>query len=702
MGHIDDQPVQRPAAPAQAACALAADSFTLLARLCPDGVLIVQDDRIVYACPAADTILCPDLPAGALLGRAPLALVLPAHHARVRARLAQSAAGHFLPPEELGLCSVHGRCFDAELSCGPFVWDGHPALQMLVRDISERKATLTRLQATESRLAAELEEMTRLHQLSSRLLATRDLAIALDEVMDAAMALLGADFGHIQLYNAQKKGLEIVVQRGFAPAFLESFRLVGIGDDSACARAVRSGAPVIVEDVLLDPHYAALRAIAADAGYRAVHAIPLRIPGGEVLGMLSAHFRAPHRASEHQLRVLELYGRQAVQLIDRLRAEQALRDADRRKDEFLATLAHELRNPLAPISNAMALLKPAGSHRRRADHLIGMVQRQVRHIVRLVDDLLDVSRITRGKIALQRAPVVLADILHAALETNRPLLERAGHRLHWAAPQEPLVLDADSVRLTQVFSNLLNNAVKYTAPGGDITLAARPAGSEVEVSVRDNGIGMPAAMLPRVFDIFVQGDHAADGNGSGTQGGLGIGLTMARSLVELHQGRIEARSEGPGRGSEFVVRLPLLQQVPAEAPVPDMAAMPLSGRRLLVVDDNRDAADSLALLLSAGGAEVRVGYGGAEALGLLAGWTADAAVIDLGMPGMDGCQLARAIRADALQRGMRLVALTGWGQRADRERSRAAGFDDHLTKPAEIGVLTACLGQDRADVRRGS
>jgi len=704
MDHIDDTPVQRPALPDQAACALAADSFELLARLCPDGVLIIQDDRIVYACPSADTILSPNLPAGTLLGRAPLSLVLPAHHARARERLAQSAAGNFLPPEELELCSVHGRCFDAELSCGPFVWDGRPALQMLVRDISERKATLTQLQATESRLAAEVEEMTRLHQLSSRLLATRDLTIALDEVMDAAIALLGADFGTIQLYNPQKKGLEIVVQRDFSQAFLDTFQLVGIDDESACARALRSGEPVIVEDVLLDPHYAAFRAIAAESGYRAVHSVPLRIPGGEVLGMLSTHFRAPHRASEHQLRVLDLYGRQAVELIDRLHAEQALRDADRRKDEFLATLAHELRNPLAPISNAMILLRPSGDHRRRADHLIEMVQRQVRHIVRLVDDLLEVSRITRGKIELRRAPAVLGDILHAALETNRPLLERAGHHLHWEAPREPLVLDADSVRLTQVFSNLLNNAAKYTQPGGGITLAARPSGTEVEVSVRDNGIGIPAAMLPRVFDIFVQGETSgnAAGNGAGAQGGLGIGLTMARSLVELHGGRIEARSEGPGRGSEFVVHLPLLQQVPGAVPAPDTASNPLSGRRLLVVDDNRDAADSLALLLSASGAEVRVAYGGEEALVLLAGWTADAAIIDLGMPGMDGCQLAQAIRADALHRGMRLVALTGWGQRADRERSRACGFDEHLTKPAEIALLTACLGQRPAGVSRGS
>jgi CheY-like chemotaxis protein len=314
----------------------------------------------------------------------------------------------------------------------------------------------------------------------------------------------------------------------------------------------------------------------------------------------------------------------------------------------------------------------------------------VRHIVRLVDDLLEVSRITRGKIELRRAPANLADILHAALEANRPLRDRDCHSLHVDLPAQPLMLDADSARLTQVFSNLLNNAVKYTGRGGEIWLQARRDGEQALITVRDTGIGIPPSLLPRVFDMFVQGDSAA-GN---VQGGLGIGLTMSRALVELHGGSIDARSDGVGRGCELAVRLPLLEQYPQpSAGAIETAATPtaLAGRRLLVVDDNRDAADSLALLLSARGAEVRVAYGGKDALALLDSYAPHTAILDIGMPEMDGYQLAERIRRDPRHAGLRLVALTGWGQSADRARTQACGFDAHLTKPAEIDALAALL-----------
>jgi PAS domain S-box-containing protein len=790
-------------------CESARGSFELLVRLCPDGVLISADDRIVYASAAADAILSPSQPGG-LLGRSPLELVCHEQRPHVHERLAHAMAGSFEPLEETCLRDVGGRAVDAALTCGPFCWNGHPALQLLVRDVTERKATQTRLRASDSRLAAELEEMNRLHQLSNQLLATRDLRGALDEVLDAAIALLDADYGNIQLYNPHKEGLEIMVQRGFPQAFLDTFRLVSIEDNSACGRALRSGQRIIIEDVLTDEEYINFRDIAAAAGYRAVQSTPLVAPGGEVLGMLSTHFRSPHRPSEHQLRLLDLYARQAIELVDRLRAEQALREseerfrralqprnvgvvfmtgdaiiheandaflgmsgfgrddlangglpwerltppewhgdvrrslaefgatgligprehdflrkdgsrwcalcsatriaddeavgyviditdrkraeqalreADRRKDEFLATLAHELRNPLAPISNAMHLLRADGQHRRRADRLIEMVQRQVRHIVRLVDDLLEVSRITRGKIELQRGPVDLAGIIDSAIETTRPLLDHCGERLRLDLPPAPLMLDADGVRLTQVFSNLLNNAAKYSPHGSEIQVDARREGGQAVVDVRDTGIGIRAEMLPRVFDMFVQGDTTS----ANVQGGLGIGLTMARSLVELHGGSIGVRSEGPGRGSEFTVRLPLLERQPGEASWPAALPSTLAGQRVLVVDDNRDAADSLALLLSAHGAEARVAYGGKEALAVLETYAPHAAVVDIGMPDMDGCQLAERIRRDPRHAGLRLLALTGWGQSADRARSRASGFDEHLTKPAEIDTLAAML-----------
>jgi len=785
--------------------------FDMLARLCPDGVLISVDDRIAFASPAADAMLCAGAP-GRLLGRPTLALAAPEQQAQLRARMARAAAGAFEPLGELSMRRMDGRAFEGELTCGPFTWDGESAVQLLVRDVSERKRTETRLLASDSRLAAELQEMNRLHELSNRLLATRDLRSALDEVLDAAILLLDADYGNIQLYNPHKKGLEIVVQRGFPQAFLDTFRLVGVEDNTACGRALRSGERIVIEDVLTDEEYTNFRDIAAAAGYRAVQSTPLLVPGRPVLGMLSTHFRSPHRPSEHQFRLLDLYARQASELVDRLRneealresedrfrralqprnvgivfittqgviheandaflemsgytradladgglgwerltptewhdaarcslsefrdsgvldprehdllrkdgsrwyalcsatriadsegvgyliditdrkrAEQALRDADRRKDEFLATLAHELRNPLAPISNAMYLLRAEGAHRRRADQVVDMVQRQVRQIVRLVDDLLEVSRITRGKIELRRESVELADVIAAAVETTRPQLDRGGQHLHLDLPSTPLPLDADKARLTQVFSNLLNNAAKYSQRGGEIRVEARAEDGQARVTVSDAGIGIVPELLPRVFDLFVQGENAT----ADAQGGLGIGLTMARSLVELHGGTIEVDSGGRGCGCAFTVRLPLAPPVPASAGADPVHPAALAGQRLLVVDDNHDAADSLALLLETYGAEVRVAYGGRAALTELATWLPGAAVIDLGMPDMDGCQVAKRIRADARLAGLRLVALTGWGQSADRARSHAAGFDAHLTKPADIGTLTAALAE---------
>jgi two-component system CheB/CheR fusion protein len=383
----------------------------------------------------------------------------------------------------------------------------------------------------------------------------------------------------------------------------------------------------------------------------------------------------------------------ALDITDAVQAKGALKEAGQRKDEFLAMLAHELRNPLAPISNAVHLLRrPDG--RRKADRLIEMVGRQVNQIVKLVDDLMEISRITSGKIALEKQPVALADVVAAAVETSRPLIDQAGHTLLLSVPAEPLHLDADSVRLTQVLANLLNNAARYTDAGGRIELTARREGEEAVISVRDNGIGIPPDQLPQVFDMFTQ-VHRITGRG---HGGLGIGLAMVRNLVRMHGGSVEAHSSGPGQGSEFVVRLPLLPQAvpgPAQAQSFDAAPLPLSGRSILVVDDNRDAAESLAMLLELDGAEVSVVNDGRAALAALEQSCStrcpDAVLLDLGMPGMDGVEVARRIRQDLRLAGLRIAALTGWGQESDRARTREAGFDFHLTKPADMGLLEAWL-----------
>ncbi len=379
----------------------------------------------------------------------------------------------------------------------------------------------------------------------------------------------------------------------------------------------------------------------------------------------------------------------SIDVTEAVEAEDALRDADRRKDEFLATLAHELRNPLAPISNAVHLLRrPDG--RRSADRMVEMVGRQVRQIVRLVDDLMDVSRITQGKLELRREPLSLAEILSMAVETSMPAIEAGRHELAVSLPEETLMLEADKVRLTQVFGNMLNNAAKYTDRGGRIWVGAWREGAQVVVSVRDTGIGIPPEQLPYVFEMFAQA-HRDSARG---QAGLGIGLTMVKSLIELHGGSVEARSDGPGRGSEFIVSLPLarVQQQEEQHGGGGGEAL-LAGRRVLVVDDNGDAAESLALLLHAVGAEVRTAHDGLAGLAQAAEFLPQAVLLDLGMPGMDGFEVARRLRGDARQAGLVIVALTGWGQEDDRRRTQAAGFDHHLTKPVDVDALLGILAR---------
>ncbi|WP_457797795.1 PAS domain S-box protein [Methylocystis sp. S23] len=379
-------------------------------------------------------------------------------------------------------------------------------------------------------------------------------------------------------------------------------------------------------------------------------------------------------------------------ITERKRAEDALKAADRRKDEFLATLAHELRNPLAPIRNAVHVLRhdaAATTMGERDLALLAMIDRQVEHLIRLVDDLLEVSRITRGKIELKKRRVDLAEILRHAVETAQPTIDRAQHRLHVSLPSEPLALDVDPVRLAQVFTNLLNNAAKYTEHGGDIWLMVERRESEAVVAVRDSGVGIPAEMLPRVFDLFTQVDRTL----GRAQGGLGIGLALVKSLLDLHGGAVEAQSEGLGCGSSFMVRLPMLPTKDTEEPMPATAPTEFSAtRRILVIDDDHDVADSLVMFLETFGATVRAVYSGAAGLEAVPAFKPDLIFLDLGMPGMDGYETARRIRALPEGRDVKLVALTGWGQEQVNDRAREAGFDRQLTKPAGFEALQELLG----------
>ena len=376
------------------------------------------------------------------------------------------------------------------------------------------------------------------------------------------------------------------------------------------------------------------------------------------------------------------------------RLEQSLRDADRRKNELLATLAHELRNPLAPIRNAVEILRLKGPPDPTLESARTMIDRQLTHLIRLIDDLLDLSRIDRGRLQVRRERVALAEVLERALESSRPRLELAHHTLQLSLPPEPVWLDADPIRLAQAFQNLLDNACKYTEPGGRIGLCAERDEAGLAVRIADSGIGIEPEHLPGVFETFSQMGSTLERS----QGGLGIGLALARGLVEMHGGTIEARSAGPGQGSEFIVRLPALPHAPAaQPPCPSARACgePVAARRILVVDDNRDIVDSLALLLRLVGNQVETAGDGLAAVEAAGRYRPDLILLDIGMPRLDGYSACRQIRAQPWGRGMAIVALTGWGQEEDRRRSREAGFDGHLVKPVEPSALIALLAEER-------
>jgi PAS domain S-box-containing protein len=387
-----------------------------------------------------------------------------------------------------------------------------------------------------------------------------------------------------------------------------------------------------------------------------------------------------------------LVGGMAIDITDRLRAEEALKDADRRKDEFLAVLAHELRNPLAPIRNSLHIMKQVGTDAALLGRVREMVERQVQHMTRMVDDLLDVSRITRGKIELRKEAVDLGPVVERTAEAARPLFEDRRQTLTVDLPPEPLRLEADPTRLEQVLANLLNNAAKYTDHGGQVFLSVRREGGGLVLRVRDTGVGIAPDMLAHVFEPFVQADRVLHQS----QGGLGIGLTLVRRLVEMHGGSVTAHSEGPAKGSEFVVRLPA---VAAESPTPGATAAGAGGeparaatrRRIVVADDNVDAAESLALLLRLDGHDVRVAHDGAAALAAVEADPPDLVILDIGMPVMNGYDVARRLRQRPGLDRLMLVAMTGWGQAEDRRRSHEAGFDHHLIKPVEPEALRRLL-----------
>ncbi|MCI0704253.1 MAG: ATP-binding protein [Planctomycetia bacterium] len=424
-------------------------------------------------------------------------------------------------------------------------------------------------------------------------------------------------------------------------------------------------------------------ALRAQEGYNGCE-IVIERPDGTCVTAL-AHANPIRDESGHLLGAVNVL----VDISDRKRAEDALKQADRAKNEFLATLAHELRNPLAPIRNAVHILHLLGSSAPELQSALGILERQTKQMARLIDDLLDIARITGGRLELRRERIELGNVVRSAIETGRPLIESCGHELTVSVPGEPIPLTGDLTRLAQVISNLLHNAAKYTDRGGRIWLIAERQGSDAVVTVRDTGIGIPSEMIPRIFEMFTQVDRADQRS----RGGLGVGLALVRQLVEMHGGSVSVRSDGPGHGSEFAIRLPvLLEQLAPERSTSESAfAIPAMSLRILVVDDNWDTAATLAVLLRSAGHNIRTAHDGLEAVSAAQEFQPEVILLDIGLPKLNGYDAARQIRALPGGSRMVLMAMTGWGNQSDRIQSKEAGFDHHLVKPVDPMALLQLL-----------
>jgi PAS domain S-box-containing protein len=434
-----------------------------------------------------------------------------------------------------------------------------------------------------------------------------------------------------------------------------------------------------------------LRRILRDLGLRSYMAVPLTLRG-RMQGVITfVAAESGRRFEPGDLRSAEDLAQRAAIAIENARLYADLKEADQRKDEFLAMLAHELRNPLAPIRNAVHLLRLPGASPETTEQARQMIERQTHHLVRLVDDLLDVSRIMQGKIDLRKQPVELAAVIAQAVETAQPVIDAQGHQLIVSVASEPLWLEGDAARLAQVVGNLIHNAAKFSARAGRVWLTAERQGNEAVVRVRDEGPGIGADLLPRIFDLFVQGDRSLERS----SGGLGIGLTVVQRLVELHGGKITAHSEGPGKGSEFEVRLPALEEAPGQE-LGGASYQPMRAtdcRRILVVDDNVDVAESVAMVLRLSGHDVRLAYSGPEALEAAQAYQPEVILLDIGLPGMTGYEVAQRLRQQRPFQRTLFVAVTGYGQGEDKRRSQESGFDHHLTKPVDPEVIMRLLAE---------
>ncbi|GAO05007.1 ATP-binding protein [Anaeromyxobacter sp. PSR-1] len=554
----------------------------------------------------------------------------------------------------------------------------------LVFDITERMDA-------EARLVADRAALERLHEVAARLVGEDALPTLLEAVMDAALAVTGARMGTLHILEEGSAALRLVAQRGFPPEVVRS--LAGAPDDPiACPERLRGGERHVVEDARACPWLAGTQArrLLEDAGVRALQSTPLVARDGRPLGMISTHWREPHRPDEVTLRMLDLLARQAADLIEHRRREQALRDADRRKTDFLAVLSHELRNPLAPIRNAVYLLHrvpPGGPQAERAN---AVIERQVDHLAKLVDDLLDLSRVNFGKIALQRTVLDAREVVRRTSDDLRPLFDERGPALHLDMGDQPVWVDADPTRLGQIAGNLLTNAVKFTPPGGRVDVTVRGEAGACVLRVRDTGVGIDPGLLEAIFEPFAQAERTR----WTARGGMGIGLSLVRSLVGMHGGTVVARSEGAGRGAELVVTLPL---APRPGGVVGRAVTPTAPRLdLVLVEDEADGRETLGEILRMQGHEVRLAADGRQGVEAVRERRPDALICDVGLPDLNGYEVVARVRALPGGAATYAVALTGYAQPEDVQRARDAGFDAHLAKPPDLDQLERLLAEAAA------
>lgn len=612
----------------------------------------------------------------------PLSVCSPQLARALSAHLARAARGESQLLSDVALAGLPGR-------------EGYLQIDASLTPVTDERGRVAaialhafgRNELTPENSAATMHEELRCTQLlcdvGAKLAHEQELTTLYRDILETAIALTHADAGTVQILNPEREALEILATRGFSPYVTEHFRWVSARSATSCGAALRAGKRTYVD--FDDPALADLLEMRLHTGdgYFSAQSTPLITRAGRPIGMVSTHWRQRgHRPDERELRYLDLLARQTADLLERRQSEVALKEADRRKDIFLATLAHELRNPLAPICTGLEVLR-SGAAAASPEGIHQMIARQVSHMVRLIDDLLEISRISSGKIRLRREVVSLDQLVSGAVEGSRRELEAGRFALTLDLPAT-VFLDVDPTRFIQVLSNLLQNAIKFTPREGRIAISGTLSQGELALSVQDSGSGIGPAMLPKIFEPFMQEHPGAE------QAGLGLGLALARQLIELHGGSIEASSAGENRGSCFRIRIPAVASRASAAPPPAQQAHAITHSRILVIDDNADAANSMAMLLQHFGATTEVAHDGPTGLRLAERFRPDAVLLDIGMPGMDGFETCQHLRR-LLGHSVRIVALTGWGQQRDREATALAGCDEHLTKPATMADLQRAL-----------